>query len=329
MDWPGGAMTRICFLGLLLTALGLSTIPGHAQKWPERTIRIVVGFPPGPTDIVSRPIADRLSKALGQPVVVENRPGANGSIAAEQVMRADPDGYTLLVGTSGTHVTAVHLFKNLRYDPVKDFAPIVAMVEPATCLVVNPNLPVTSVPELVAYAKANPGKLSYASPGVGSVFHLLGELFQQTTGTEMVHVAYKGIDPALSDLIGGHIPVAFTALSSAAPHIEAKSVRILAVLDSTRFSRVPDVPSISEFIPAFQKPSTWFGFFAPRGTPDPIIKHLNTEIVRIMNEPDIHKLLEDNSYTMLGGSPEHLKTLMIDGIAQFGKIIQAAGIKPE
>lgn len=322
-------MTRIFVFALFLLALGVSTIAGYGQNWPAHTIRIVVGFPPGPTDIVSRPIADRLSKALGQPVVIENRPGANGSIATEQVMKADPDGYTLLIGTSGTHVTAVHLFKNLRYDPVKDFAAIVAIVEPATCLVVNPNLPVTSVPELVAYVKANPGKLSYGSPGVGSVFHLLGALFEQTTGTEMVHVPYKGIDPALSDLIGGHIPVAFTALSSAMPHIEAKRVRILAVLEPTRFSKVPDVPSISEFIPAFQKPSTWFGFFAPRGTPDPIIKRLNAEIVRIMNEPDIQKLLEDNSYTLIGGSPEHLKALMIDGIVRFGKIIHTAGINPQ
>jgi tripartite-type tricarboxylate transporter receptor subunit TctC len=322
-------MKRICCFGALLTALVFSTIAGHGQNWPDRAIRIVVGFSPGPTDIVSRPIAERLSKVLGQPVVIENRPGANGSIAAEQVMKADPDGYTLLVGTSGTHVTAVHLFKNLRYDPVKDFAPIVAIVEPATCLVITPNLPVTSVPELIAYAKANPGKLSYGSPGVGSVFHLTGELFEQTTGTKMVHVAYKGTDAALSDLIGGHIPVAFTALSSAMPHIEAKSLRILAVLEPARFSNMPEVPSISEFIPAFHKPSTWFGLFAPRGTPDPIISRLNGEIVRIMNEPDIHQLLEHNSYTVIGGSPEHLRALMIDGIARFGKIIQAAGIKPE
>lgn len=322
-------MKRIYSLGLCLLSLCLSGNISNAQKWPEHAIKMVVGFPPGPTDIVSRPIADRLSKALGQPVVVENRPGANGSIATEQVMKSDPDGYTLLIGTSGTHVTAVHLFKNLRYDPVKDFAPIVATVEPATCIVVNPSLPVNSIPELVAYAKANPGKLSYATPGVGSVFHLLGELFKQTTGTEMVHVAYKGIDPALTDLIAGHIPVAFTALSSAMPHVESGRARILAVLEPQRFSRVPNVPSISEAIPAFQKPSTWFGFFAPLGTPQPVIQRLNTEIVAIMNQPDIHKLLEDNSYTVIGGSPEHLKELMIDGIARFGKIIQAAGIKPE
>lgn len=322
-------MKRICSFMLFLTALGLATTAGYAQDWPDRAIRIVVGFPPGPIDIVSRPIADRLSRALGQPVIIENRPGANGSIAAEQVMKAAPDGYTLLVGTSGTHVTAVHLLKNLRYDPVKDFAPIVATVEPATCLVVNPELPVRSVPELVAYAKDNSGKLSYASPGVGSIFHLLGELFKQTTGTELVHVAYRGVDPALTDLIAGHIPVAFTALSSATPQIEANRARILAVLEPTRFPRVPDVPSISESIPAFQKPASWFGFFAPRGTPEPIVRRLNSEIVKIMDEPDIHKLLEDNSYTVIGGSPEHLKALMIDGIARFGTIINAAGIKPE
>ena len=278
-------MRRVFTYGLCLLSLCLSASAGLAQKWPEKMIRIVVGFPPGPTDIVSRPLATKLSEALGQPVIIENRPGANGSIAAEQVMRSEPDGYNLLVGTSGTHVTAVHLFKNLPYDPVKDFAPIVATVEPATCIVVNPNLPVKSVSELVAYAKANPGKLSYATPGVGSVFHLLGELFKQTTKTDIVHVAYKGIDPALTDLIAGHIPVAFTALSSAKPHIEVGNARILAVLEPTRFSRMPDVPSISETIPAFQKPSTWFGFFAARATPDPIVVRLNAEMGKILKHP--------------------------------------------
>ena len=322
-------MLRVFTSGLCLLSFCLPASVSLAQKWPEKTIRIVVGFPPGPTDIVSRPLAAKLSEALGQPVIIENRPGANGSIAAEQVMRSEPDGYNLLVGTSGTHVTAVHLFKNLPYDPVKDFVPIIATVEPATCVVVNPNLPVKSISELVAYAKANPGKLSYATPGVGSVFHLLGELFKQTTKTDLVHVAYRGIDPALTDLIAGHIPVAFTALSSAKPHIEAGNARILAVLEPTRFSRMPDVPSISETIPAFQKPSTWFGFFAARATPDPIVQRLNAEMGKILKQPDIVTLFENNSYTVIGGSPDDLRKLMVDGIARFGEIIAAAGIKPD
>jgi tripartite-type tricarboxylate transporter receptor subunit TctC len=322
-------MRLIFTFGLCLLSICLSAGASSAQKWPERTIKIVVGFPPGPTDIVTRPLAAKLAEVLGQPVIIENRPGANGSIAAEQVMRSEPDGYNLLVGTSGTHVTAVHLFKNLPYDPVKDFAPIVATVEPATCIIVHPGLPVKSIADLVAYATANPGKLSYGTPGVGSVFHLLGELFKQTTKTDLVHVAYKGIDPALTDLIAGHIPVAFTALSSATPHIEAGSARILAVLEPARFSKMPNVPSISETIPAFQKPSTWFGFFAARATPAPIVDRLNSEIVKILNQPDFRALFENNSYTVIGGSPEDLRNLMVDGIARFGKIIEAAGVKPD
>lgn len=322
-------MKRTFPFALALAVLCAVMAAGHAKTWPERAIRIVVGFPPGPTDIVTRPVADRLSKALGQSVIIENRPGANGSIAAEQVMKAAPDGYTLLVGTAGTHVTVVHLFKSLRYDPVKDFEPIVATVEPATCLVVNRDLPVTSVPELITYGRANPNKLSYASPGVGSLFHLLGELLKETAGIEMVHVAYRGSDPALTDLIAGHIPVALTALSSAMPHIEAGNARLLAVLEPGRFPRVPDVPSISEFIPAFRKPPTWFGLFAPRGTPEPVIARLNAEIVTILNDPEIRKIMADNSYTVIGGPPGHLKELMIDGIARFGDIIHAAGIEPQ
>jgi len=322
-------MKRILLFALALSALCVVSAAGQAASWPERPIRIVVGFPPGPTDIVTRPVADRLSKALGQPVIVESHPGANGSIAAEQVMKAPADGYTLLVGTSGTHGTAVHLFRNLRYDPVTDFAPIVATVEPATCLVVAADLPVRSVPELIAYARANPGRLSYATPGVGSVFHLLGELLKQTAGIDMVHVPYKGADPALTDLIAGRVPVALTALSSALPHVEAGRARLLAVLEPARFARVPEVPSITEFVPAFRKPATWFGLFAPRGTPEPVISVLNAEVVRILNEPDIRRLMEDNSYTVIGGPPGHLKALMIDGIARFGDIIHAAGIEPQ
>jgi tripartite-type tricarboxylate transporter receptor subunit TctC len=301
----------------------------RAQTWPARQIQMILGFPPGPVDIVGRPVAARLQEALGQTVVFENRPGANGAIASEQVMRAAPDGYTILLATSGTHVTAVHLTKNLRYNPVTDFEPIIAAVEPVTCLVVHPSVPATTVQELIAWIKANPGKVSYGTSGAGSVFHLTGELFKQTTGVEMAHVPYRGLDPAMTDLIAGHIPVLFTALSTAAPQIDAGNARLIAMLEPDRFPRRPDTPSITEAIPAFRKPPTWFGFFAPKGTPAPVIAKLNMEIGKILAAPDMQARFQDAGYAMLGGTPRRLQDMMVDGIQRFGMIIKAAGIEPE
>jgi tripartite-type tricarboxylate transporter receptor subunit TctC len=217
-----------------------------------------------------------LQEALGQTVVFENRAGANGAIATEHVMRAVPDGYTILLATSGTHVTAVHLTKNLSYDPVKDFEPIIAAVEPVTSLVVHPSVPADTVSELIAWLKANPSKASYGTSGNGSVFHLMGELFKQTTGVQLTHVPYRGVDPAMMDLVAGHIPILFTAHSTAAPHIDAGKAKLIAMLEPERFARRPNTPSITEAIPAFRKPPTWFGFFAPKGTPEPVIAKLNT-----------------------------------------------------
>jgi tripartite-type tricarboxylate transporter receptor subunit TctC len=322
-------MWTIRWIGLCLLA-ALAASPAAAQQaWPSKPIRLVLGFPPGPLDIVARPVAQKLGDALGQPVVIENRPGANGAIASDQVARSEPDGYTIVLGTSGTHVTAVHLVKNLPYDPVKDFTPIIATIEPVTCLAVNPALPVNSVAELVAYAKANPGKLSYGSPGVGSVFHLFGELFNQTNGVEIVHVPYKGLEPAMTDVIAGHIPMLFSSLSTVAPHAQSGKARILAVLEPTRFARFPDVPSIRESIPSFQKPTTWFGLFGPANLPQPIVQRLNAEVGQILQMPDIRGRLEENGYTIIGGSPEQFRALLADGIARFGQIIRTAGIKPE
>ena len=313
----------------LVAALALLSTLAHAQEWPNRPLRIILGFPPGPVDIVGRPVAARLQEALGQNVVFENRPGANGAIASEQVARSDPDGYMILLATSGTHVTAVHLTKNLRYDPVKDFEPIIAAVEPVTCLVVHPSVPANTVQDLIAYMKANPGKLSYGTSGVGSVFHLTGELFKQTTGVQMTHVPYRGVDPSMVDLIGGHIPVLFTALSTAAPHVDAGRAKLLAILEPQRFARRPDTPSLTEAVPAFRKPSTWFGFFAPRGTPKPLVERLNLEIGKILAAPDMQARFQDAGYSIIGGSPEQLHDLMVDGIQRFGDIIHTAGIEPE
>ncbi len=320
---------KIC--RLIATALAFTALsaPAMAQTYPDKAVRIITGFPPGPLDVFGRPVAAKLQEVFGQTVLFENRIGANGAIAAEFVAKAPPDGYNIFIGTSGTHVTAVHLTPGLRYDPVKDFAPIIAAVEPVTVMVINPKLPVKNIAEFIAYAKANPGKLSYASTGIGSVFHLVGELFKQTAGIDMVHVPYRGGDAAMNDLVAGHVPVTFTSATTAGGHIASGGARVLAVLEPDRFDRMPDVPSMSEAVPGFSKPSTWMGFFAPPGTPEPIIKRLNSEIAKALNEPVFKARLADGGYTVLAGPPQQLHDLMVDGIERFGKIIKDAGIKPE
>jgi tripartite-type tricarboxylate transporter receptor subunit TctC len=319
------ALRALACVLLLFTAAVPATA---AEDWPKaKPITIVVPFPPGPAlDLVARLAGAKLSAALGQAVVVENKAGANGTIGSNFVARAAPDGYTLLAATAGTHVTAVHLMKSLPYDPVKDFTPIIAAVEPATCLVVNKSLPVNSVQELIAYAKAHPGELNYGSSGVGSVFQMMGELFNQTAGVKINHVPYRGVAPAMQDVIGGHIPMVFISVSNAMAGVKQGSVKILAVLEPERYSKLPDVPSMTEIVPAFRKPSSWFGFFGPAGMPAPIVKRLNVEINKAFAEPDVRAKLEASDFAIIGGTPEDFAALLKDGIARYGKIIKDAGI---
>ena len=313
-----------------LLALVGST-PAAAQSWPTlKPITMVVPFPPGPAlDLVARLVGGKLSEALGQTVVIENRTGANGTIGSSLVARATPDGYTLLAATAGTHVTAVHLMKSLPYDPVKDFTPIAAAVEPVTCLAVNSDLPVSSIEELIAYAKSRPDELSFGSSGVGSVFQMMGELFNQTAGVRIKHVPYRGVAPAMQDAIAGHIPMVFISVSNAMPAAQTGRVKILAVLEPTRYARLPDVRSMSEIIPAFRKPSSWFGFLGPASLPREITARLNAEMVKALNAPDVVAKLEDNGMAVVGGTPEQFAALMQDGIARYGAIIKAAGIQAE
>jgi tripartite-type tricarboxylate transporter receptor subunit TctC len=301
----------------------------HADSWPTKPIRIVIPFPPGALDLVARPVGEKLSQSLGQPVVIENRAGANGAIGSEFVARAAPDGYTLLAGSAGTHVTSIYLAKSLPYDPVTDFTPITAAVEPVTCLAVTPSLPVNSVAELIAYAKKNPGKLSFASSGIGSVFHLMGELFRQTTGVDIVHVPYKGVAPAIADVVGGQVQIAFTSLSTAQPFMPSGRLKVLAILEPNRFPPLPNIPSITETVPAFHKPSSWLGFFGPRGMPPAVTARLNAEMVKALNAPDLRPRLEAMGFAVIGDTPDQFAVLLKEGIAQYGKIIHAAGIKPE
>jgi tripartite-type tricarboxylate transporter receptor subunit TctC len=302
-----------------------------AQTWPAaRPVTMVVPFPPGPAlDLVARLVGGKISDALGQTVVVENRSGANGTIGSSLVARATPDGYTLLAATAGTHVTAVHLMKHLPYDPLKDFAPIVAAVEPVTCLAVHSAVPVDTVEELIAYARSHPDELSYGSSGLGSVFHMMGELFNQTAGVRIKHVPYRGVAPAMQDVISGHIPMVFISVSNAIPAMQTGRVKILAVLEPTRYPGLPQVRSMSEVVPAFQKPSSWFGFFGPAGLPREIVTRLNIEMVKALNASDVRGKLEDNGMTVIGGTPEQFGALMQDGIVRYGAIIKATGIQAE
>jgi len=318
----------LCWLASLCV---VGVDPAVAQTWPAaRPIAMVVPFPPGPAlDLVARLVGGKISDALGQTVVVENRSGANGTIGSSLVARATPDGYTLLAATAGTHVTAVHLMKHLPYDPLKDFAPIVAAVEPVTCLAVHSAVPVDTVEELIAYARSHPDELSYGSSGLGSVFHMMGELFNQTAGVRIKHVPYRGVAPAMQDVISGHIPMVFISVSNAIPAMQTGRVKILAVLEPTRYPKLSQVRSMSEIVSAFQKPSSWFGFFGPAGLPREIVTRLNIEMVKSLNASDVRGKLEDNGMTVIGGTPEQFGALMQDGIVRYGAIIKATGIQAE
>jgi tripartite-type tricarboxylate transporter receptor subunit TctC len=325
-------MSVIRFLALwLLANLCAGPDTAAAQSWPAaRPITMVVPFPPGPAlDLVARLVGGKMGEALGQTIVVENRSGANGTIGSNLVARAAPDGYTLLAATAGTHVTAVHLMKSLPYDPLKDFTPIVAAVEPVTCLAVNSAVPADTVEELIAYARSHPDDLSFGSSGVGSVFHMMGELFNQTAGVRIKHVPYRGVAPAMQDVISGHIPMVFISVSNAIPAMQTGRVKILAVLEPSRYAKLPQVRSMSEIVPAFQKPSSWFGFFGPAGLPREILVRVNAEIVAALDASDVRGKLEDNGMTVIGGTPEQFGALMQDGIVRYGAIVKAAGIPAE
>jgi tripartite-type tricarboxylate transporter receptor subunit TctC len=311
--------------------LSAACLPASAQTWPgAKPITIVVPVPPGPSiDMIARLVAAKLQVALGQTVIVDNKSGANGMIGSAVVAHAAPDGYTLLAATPASHVTAVHLMKNLPVDPVKDFTPLMAAVEPVTALVVNAELPVNSVQELIAYAKANPGKLSYGSSGIGSVFHLTGELFNRTAGVNIVHVPYRGVSQPMQDVAAGQIQLLHISLSSARGALASGKAKVLAILEPKRYAKMPDVPSMSEILPAFRKPSTWFGFFGPAHMPPDIVARLSTEMRKAITAPDVREKLEAQDLIIIADKPDEFAALQKEGIEKFGEIIKAAGIKPQ
>jgi len=286
------------FLVALLLALPLQVF----AQYPQRAIKMIVPFPPaGATDIVGRIVAQKLTERLGQSVFVENRPGAGGTIGSDIVAKSAPDGYTLLMATSSTHSIGPALQK-LPYDPIKDFAQITQVATVPDVLVVSPKLPVANVKELIEYARARPGKLNFASSGIGTVVHLNGELFKMLTGLDIVHVPYKGTALSIPDLASGNVSMLFDSLASAMPNIKSGTVKPLALNATRRSHLLPDVPTLAEAgLPAFDR-YTWFGMFAPAGTPPEIVKRLEAECMRIAQLPDIKEKLRALSSDAVGNS---------------------------
>jgi tripartite-type tricarboxylate transporter receptor subunit TctC len=310
-----------------LAVFGLAgTDAAVAQGWPTaKPITMVVPFPPGPLDLIARLVGGKVGDALGQTVVVENRAGANGTIGSNLVARAAPDGYTLLAATAGTHVTAVHLLKSLPYDPIKDFTPLAAAVEPVTCLVVHAALPVNSVPELIDYAKQRPGELAYGTSGVGSVFHMMGELFNQTAGVKINHVPYRGGAQAITDLLANEIVFMFYPYAALLPHIKAGALRALGT--TAKIAALPDVPTLAEAKLADFEINAWFGVFAPAKTPKPIIDKLNAKMAGVITDPGIKEKLIQQGIDPVYGTPEELAALQKVDLDKWRTAVEAAGAK--
>jgi tripartite-type tricarboxylate transporter receptor subunit TctC len=316
---------RTCALGVVALAAQIAAAP--AQDFPSRPVTIVVGYTPGATsDLLARTMAERLNAAWGQSVIVDNRSGVGGNIAAGYVARAPADGYTLMVGTDAIMTSNVFLYKNTPFDPVKDFAPITNAGANIICLAVHVDLPVNSVAELIAYAKANPGKLQYGSSGIGSPHHLAGELLRQKTGIEIVHVPYRGGGATINDLLGGHIKVAFLSLSTAVPHLNSGKIRIVAVVEKSRYAAMPDVPTIGETVPGFEM-SSWLGFFAPAGTP--LITRLNEAMVKVLTTDAVKEKLAALGLAVAPSTPAELAAVVREGLAVRGELVRAANIQAE
>ena len=298
------------------------------QTYPTRPVHLIVGFPAGgPQDIVMRLIGQWLSERLGQSFVIENRPDASGNVGAEAVVRAAPDGYTLLSVSSPNAINAT-LYKNLNFNFIRDISPVASIMRVPLVMEVNPSVPVKTVPEFIAYAKANPGKINYASAGIGTPQHVSAEMFKMMTGVEMVHVPYRGAAPALTDLIGGQVQVMIDTTPASMAHIRSGRLRPLAVTTATRADVLPDLPTVGDFVPGYEATS-WFGIGAPKNTPAEIIEKLNKEINAAIADPKIKARLVDLGGTVLPGSPADFGKLIADETEKWAKVIKFSGAKPD
>jgi tripartite-type tricarboxylate transporter receptor subunit TctC len=318
------------FLHLAAGAAALPAVSrfAWAQAYPSRPVRIVVGFPAGGSgDILTRLMGQWLSERLGQQFIIENRPGAGSNIAAEAVVKAAPDGYTLYLSSSPNAISAT-LYDNLNFNFIRDIAPVASISISPLVMEVNPSVPAKTVPEFVAYAKANPGKLNMASNGNGTTSHLAGELFKMMTGVNMLHVPYRGAAPALTDLIGGQVQVMFDIMASSIEHIRAGKLRALAVTTATRSEALPVVPTVGDFLPGYEA-NLWSGFGAPKNTPTEIVEKLNKEINVGLADPKMKARLADLGATVLALSPADFGKLIVEDTEKWAKVVKFAGIKPD
>jgi len=323
-------LPRRRFLHLATGAAALPALSriARAQTYPSRSVRVIVGQAPGSgSDIAARLIGQWLSERLGQPFVVENRPGAGGNIATEAVVRSPADGHTLLLVVTANTINAT-LYDKLGFVFLRDIAPVAGIFRVPQVMVVNPSLPAKTVPEFISFAKANPGKVNMASAGIGSVQHVAGELFKSMTGVDMVHVPYRGTTPALTDLLAGQAQVMFDVTPSSTPHIKAGKLRPLAVTTATRADVLPEIPVMGDFVPGYEA-SGWLGFGAPKDTPAAIIGMLNREVNSGLADPTIRARIGDLGGAVLAGSPAEFGKLIADETEKWGKVVKFAGIKPE
>jgi tripartite-type tricarboxylate transporter receptor subunit TctC len=317
----------------LQLAAGAAAFPSvsriaRAQSYPTKPVRVVVGFAPGGgNDIAARLISHWLSQRLGQQFIVENRPGAGSNIATEAVVRAPPDGYTLLLVAVSNAANAT-LYDKLSFNFIRDIAPVAGVLRVPNLVEVHPSVPVQTLPEFIAYAKANPGKVNMGSGGSGGPVHMTGELFNMMAGLKMQHVPYRGEAPALNDLIGGQVQVVFGSVPASVEYVRAGKLRALAVTTSTRSELLPDVPTVAESIPGYES-STWYGIGAPKDTPAEIIDRLNAEINAALGDPTLKTRVADLGGTVIGGSPTDFSELIASDTEKWGKVVRFAGIKPE
>ena len=329
---PGDTMNirRRNFLRLAAGAAALPALPrlARADTYPSRPVHLIIGYPPGGSaDMTARLFGQWLSDRLGQQFVVESRPGAGTNIATQAVIRAPADGYTLLLAAPA-NATNPALLAKLNFDFIHDTTPVAGLIRFPDVVDVNLSLPIHSIPELIAYAKANPGKLNFASSGVGSTLHVAGELFKMMTGVDIVHVPYRGGGPALIDLMSGRVQLMFDNLPTSLQYIKTKKLRALAVTSAERAAVVPELPVVADFVPGYEA-SAWYGLSAPKGTPGEIVEKLNREVNAILAQPDKKKQLADLGAALLPGSASDFGKLIADETAKWGKVIRFAGIKPE
>ncbi len=317
--------------GTLLIGLALLMLAqvALAQSYPAKPIRLVVSSPPGGIDAYVRIFTPKAAEMLGQPIVIENRGGANGAIGAEHVARAAPDGYTLLFATSGPIIYGAILNKATPFDPVRDFTPILNVLDSLKIVTVHASVPVNSIQELVDFAKRNPGKLSYASSGIGSVFHMNGELFKLAAGVDILHVPYKGTAAMATDLVAGRAEVGFPALNNVKAGISGGKVKVLAILEQRRYGGLPYLATLGELLPGFQPTPSWTGLFGPAAMARSMVDRLNNVFLKSLDAPEVKKFIDDNGAVVTGGTPEDFASAIKSDLELAARAVKSAGIKPE